>query len=101
MVWADPDAVVSAARVGKQEANDGGHYPPHARGTWRARDGSIMRVRPIEVADARLIREFVRSNGASIAHVPQPGDGDIWRLLRFRSTLFMRILDGKRCEVNE
>jgi len=59
MLWADPDAVVSAARVAKQAANDGGHYLPLV--IWRAQDGSIVRIRSIEVADAMLIREFVRS----------------------------------------
>ena len=53
--------MTSTQRVAKKAANDGAHYPPHVTGTWRARDGSIVRVRPIEVADAMLIREFVRS----------------------------------------
>jgi GNAT superfamily N-acetyltransferase len=54
-------SMTSTLRVAKQAANDRGPYPPHVKGTWRAPDGSIMRVRPIEVADAMLIREFVHA----------------------------------------
>ena len=35
--------------------------PNHVEGIWCAPDGSIVRIRPIEVADATLIHEFVAS----------------------------------------
>ena len=33
----------------------------HVEGIWCAPDGSIVRIRPIEVADATLIHEFLAS----------------------------------------
>ena len=42
-------------------ANRDANYPAHVLCAWRDADGTIVRFRPITVADAELIREFVRA----------------------------------------
>jgi acetyltransferase len=36
-------------------------FPAQVRDFWRSPNGSIVRIRPIEIADAELIRDFVAS----------------------------------------
>ena len=50
-------------------ANRDGDYPAHVVCAWRDADGTIVRIRPITVADAELIRQFVRALSAEARYM--------------------------------